>query len=514
MLIPFSRGGRKPIRAKRNAFRPSIESCEARQLLAVAVGFDVGKAASAGEITTGSSVGKAASSGGITTGSSIGYIVDNPAIKTTYSRLSGVLGGPTGHVMDYGRYRRGWVGQDFQNGAIYTDGTTTIAISGAAWSKYKSIGREAGQLGLPIGNGVNYDHYRPKWWGQDFQNGAIYTDGESAVAIGDAAWRKYVAAGRERSVLGLPIGNGVDYGRYRSRWWGQDFQNGAIYTDGASTVLMSGIIWRQYKAMGREGSSLGLPVANFVNYSTILDGWSGQDFQNGGIYSDGMFTVVLGDRALWRLYVQEGRENGPLGLPTSNGFDAGDGLWGQTFQNGVGFTDGKQAFVEPGITPHTATFRDREWKRAYGREIGPVDWAKIGVGVGASIYVKNPAPLWAVLKHDITAQAKALGVSLGIPIGEDLVRQIVFARGQTVLYHGYAFKFGIETQSREFWSATRDGVIREAEDQILDYLTGYATDWIVEADIPVLSDLASEYQQRFGLVDINVSKPYIAWRRA
>jgi hypothetical protein len=34
MLNPFSRHGRKTIRAKRNAFRPDVESCEARQLMA------------------------------------------------------------------------------------------------------------------------------------------------------------------------------------------------------------------------------------------------------------------------------------------------------------------------------------------------------------------------------------------------------------------------------------------------------------------------------------------------
>ena len=201
-------------------------------------------------------------------------------------------------------------------------------------------------------------------------------------------------------------------------------------------------------------------------------------------------------------------------MPTSNGFNAGDGLWGQTFQNGVMFTDGKQAFDAPGITPTTATFRDREWKLAYGREIGPAEWTMVGIGLGASIASANPAPLWAVVRHHIVAQAKALGVSLGIPIGEDLIQKIVFARGQTVVHDGYAFRFGVETESKEFWSAARDGVIREAKDLALDYLTGWATDWIVAKDVPVLSDLANEYQQRFGLVDVNVSKPFIAWRRA
>ena len=334
------------------------------------------------------------------------------------------------------------------------------------------------------------------------------------ISVGDpAALKRYIDLGGEGGTLGEPTTNGVDYGRYRAGWWGQDFQNGTIYTNGSSAVAIGGKAWQKYKEVGREGGALGLPTTNGVDYGRYRAGWWGQDFQNGAIYTDGVVSIAIGDQALWRRYVELGREGGSLGLPTSNGFDAGDGLWGQTFQNGVVFTNGTEAFDAVGITPEAASSHPAEWKRAYGTEIDPVDWAKFGVAVGGSIATANPGPLWLVMQSLIVAQAKALGTSLGFQVGTDLIRQIVQARGQTVTSQGYEFRFGIQTDAREFWSAVKDGVIEEAVDLAKGYATGWTSEWIVEQDVPILSDAVSSFNRAFGLATINVHKPYISWRK-
>ena len=270
---------------------------------------------------------------------------------------------------------------------------------------------------------------------------------------------------------------------------------------------------KRYIDLGGEGGTLGEPTTNGVDYGRYRAGWWGQDFQNGAIYTDGVVSIAIGDQALWRRYVELGREGGSLGLPTSNGFDAGDGLWGQTFQNGVVFTNGTEAFDAVGITPEAASSHPAEWKRAYGTEIDPVDWAKFGVAVGGSIATANPGPLWLVMQSLIVAQAKALGTSLGFQVGTDLIRQIVQARGQTVTSQGYEFRFGIQTDAREFWSAVKDGVIEEAVDLAKGYATGWTSEWIVEQDVPILSDAVSSFNRAFGLATINVHKPYISWRK-
>ena len=399
--------------------------------------------------------------------------------------------------------------------AVWRTSTGKVISVGdpAALKRYIDLGGEGGTLGEPTTNGVDYGRYRAGWWGQDFRNGTIYTNGSSAVAIGGNAWLKYKEIGREKSMLGLPTTNGVDYGRYRAGWWGQDFQNGTIYTNGSSAVAIGGKAWQKYKEVGREGGALGLPTTNGVDYGRYRAGWWGQDFQNGAIYTDGVVSIAIGDQALWRRYVELGREGGSLGLPTSNGFDAGDGLWGQTFQNGVVFTNGTEAFDAVGITPEAASSHPAEWKRAYGTEIDPVDWAKFGVAVGGSIATANPGPLWLVMQSLIVAQAKALGTSLGFQVGTDLIRQIVQARGQTVTSQGYEFRFGIQTDAREFWSAVKDGVIEEAVDLAKGYATGWTSEWIVEQDVPILSDAVSSFNRAFGLATINVHKPYISWRK-
>jgi hypothetical protein len=96
------------------------------------------------------------------------------------------FGAPVGKAADLGARRAGWWGQEYQNGAIYTNGTEFLALSGKAWDKYKETGRESGSLGLPKSNASDYGFRRAGLQYQEFQGGAILTDGvRTALVLGD-----------------------------------------------------------------------------------------------------------------------------------------------------------------------------------------------------------------------------------------------------------------------------------------------------------------------------------------
>ncbi|WP_435011957.1 hypothetical protein P12x_006194 (plasmid) [Tundrisphaera lichenicola] len=154
------------------------------------------------------------------------------------------FGRPIGKNVDYSARRAGWCGQEFENGAIYTNGTDFLAICGKTWAKYKESGREYGVFDLPVGRNVDYGDRRIGWWGQEFQGGEIYNNGTDAVIIGGKTWDNYRENGRESGSLGLPIDNGIDCGIVRPGWVGQHFQNGVIDTNGVEAESFVGQVLR------------------------------------------------------------------------------------------------------------------------------------------------------------------------------------------------------------------------------------------------------------------------------
>ncbi len=170
-----------------------------------------------------------------------------------------------------------------------------------------------------------------------YQGGKIVTSPDhgtrALLAWVDQHWQ---AMGGPRGVMGYPASDRIT--GLRDGGWIQVFANGAV-TDSASTTtqVVFGSMWNQWKALGRENSPLGYPTSG-IQHGLRDSGWI-QTFQR-GCFTDSASTstqAVFG--SMWDQWTASGREDGPLGYPTS-GIQRGlpDSGWVQTFQEGC-FTD-------------------------------------------------------------------------------------------------------------------------------------------------------------------------------
>jgi uncharacterized protein with LGFP repeats len=170
-----------------------------------------------------------------------------------------------------------------------------------------------------------------------YQGGKIVTSPDhgtrALLAWVDQHWQ---AMGGPRGVMGYPASDRIT--GLRDGGWIQVFANGAV-TDSASTTtqVVFGSMWNQWKALGRENSPLGYPTSG-IQRGLRDSGWI-QTFQR-GCFTDSASTstqAVFG--SMWDQWTASGREDGPLGYPTS-GIQRGlpDSGWVQTFQEGC-FTD-------------------------------------------------------------------------------------------------------------------------------------------------------------------------------
>lgn len=168
----------------------------------------------------------------------------------------------------------------------------------------------------------------------NYQGGRIWwTSATGASAMTSFVLERYAEFGGP-AVLGYPTGARTS-GLTDSGWL-QLFQKGAM-VDSASTSTHSvhGYRWTMWVDSGRETGPLRYPVAEVEQ---LPDGWI-QRFQKGCIvYSTATPRAIVHNYA-WAAWVAVGREKGPLGFPTGDrallarGYDQQferGGLWGLT----------------------------------------------------------------------------------------------------------------------------------------------------------------------------------------
>ncbi|HHV22887.1 MAG TPA: L,D-transpeptidase family protein [Propionibacterium sp.] len=265
------------------------------------------------------------------------------AIYATYGSLGwegGTLGRPTSS-----EERGGVAGSRitrFENGIIlWSPSTGARAVYGAILSTYRSLGSEAGVLGLPTSSEFTAGRGARA---VNFQRGVIlWTPATGAHPVYGAIFSNYRAHNFERGVLGLPR-TAERAGARGSRV--QTFDAGRIIwspTTGAHAVY--GSIGVAYTSLGSDGGVMGLPT------SSEFAGRGGSRvsrFQNGIIIwkpATGAFGVrgaILGE------YARQGYEGGSLGAPIGDETPVAGG-WTQDFERGrISLVNGRYSIVRPG----------------------------------------------------------------------------------------------------------------------------------------------------------------------
>ena len=207
-----------------------------------------------------------------------------------------------------------------------------------------------------------------------------------------------------------------------------------------------------------------------------------------------------------------------LGGDDNDILEGGDGS--DLLDGGPGTNDNRSdaydsVVMSPEAIQHAEASAAHEWKYAWGQTIDPVDWTILGIAAGASIWTANPAIIYGVLETKLINQFNSIISQIGMSQEDytNIFREILTAQGSEITVNGYQFKAGFKTESKEFFSATRDGLLEEAENLTIDYIIGVAGDYVVEADIPIVSDTVDFFRTEFGMTDVNIHKPYIAWRK-
>jgi hypothetical protein len=165
-----------------------------------------------------------------------------------------------------------------------------------------------------------------------YQGGAIYwTSGTGAQPVGTLALRAWSAIGGVSGPLGYPT-NASGPGA-RASGWIQLFQGGALAgATGAVVLPVYQPSWAVWVANAREAGALGYPtVSRVANPDGI--GWH-QQFQGGLITASTGTQAVAVAAPIADVWVQNGREGGPLGYPTDIRRSAGT-AWLQLFEHGA-----------------------------------------------------------------------------------------------------------------------------------------------------------------------------------
>ncbi len=130
----------------------------------------------------------------------------------------------------------------------------TVGVDGRAWAvtSANNVFRWNGSQWALVANGLG----RPTgdafeagdgWRAQHFQNGGIYVNGGQVIVIGDKnVWQRYLSLGLEGGALGRPITNGINFGG----WWGHQFENGHLSSNGSQTR----VVYRNGRSLRIEGS--------------------------------------------------------------------------------------------------------------------------------------------------------------------------------------------------------------------------------------------------------------------
>jgi uncharacterized protein with LGFP repeats len=243
---------------------------------------------------------------------------------------SGALGYPVGNPIC--GLRNGGCGQHFERGSIYTSPAGTFVVRPEVQDRWAAQGWENGTLGYPVGD--TFCGLVDVGCGQHFQGGSVYWSlSTGAHVVHPAARTVWSATGWERGPLQYPTGE--QFGGLRNGGWGQQFQNGSIYSSAAGTFDVVGAVKNRWAAQGWENGPLGYPVTS--TYCGLRRGGCGQHFQGGDVYSGPQGTFLVADGgwhgAIQQAWAATGWENGSLGYPVTDTFcGLRDGGCGQHFE--------------------------------------------------------------------------------------------------------------------------------------------------------------------------------------
>jgi LGFP repeat len=202
---------------------------------------------------------------------------------------------------------------------------------GAIEQRYMSIGDQASFLKASTGPNRSVGDSHGGVYGT-YQGGEIYwTSTTGAQPVGWVARRAWGAAGGLSGPLGYPT-NASGAGT-RAGGWIQLFQGGALA--GASATVALPVFqgaWTVWQANGREGGPLGYPIGSKTANTGGL-GWH-QQFQGGFITGSTRTPTLAVYEPIADVWVQNGRELGPLGYPTDIRRTTG-AAWLQLFEHGA-----------------------------------------------------------------------------------------------------------------------------------------------------------------------------------
>jgi uncharacterized protein with LGFP repeats len=260
--------------------------------------------------------------------SSTGAVAVAEYLRKIYARE----GGPKG-CLGYPRRDRvtglrdgGWL-QEFETGALTDSASTaTQSVWGVCWDAWRRDGRENGNLGYPIGPRTALAGGA---WIQMFQTGAI-TDTTSTTpqVVWGVSWDLWRHEGRENGNLGFPTGPRTALG---GGAWIQLFQRGAIIdTPTISPKVVWGAMYTGWVAAGREKGVLGYPTG--PAHATSRGSY--QTFQAGDLWrlgSGAARRVYGGVLSQWKA---AGGATGTYGYPLTDTISS-DGRLTCTFEGGT-----------------------------------------------------------------------------------------------------------------------------------------------------------------------------------
>ncbi|KAA0024645.1 alpha/beta hydrolase-fold protein [Antrihabitans cavernicola] len=230
----------------------------------------------------------------------------------------------------------GGVAQDFRFGQVFSSGTEAHPVGGAISGAYQQNGGPGGPLGLPVSDELGAPDGRGRF--QKFQNGFIYfTPQTGAHAVRGNILAEWAKQGYERGPLGYPVADEIKTPNKDGAV--QGFEIGAMYSSGAGTNAVQGLIMAKYGQMGFEDSWLGFPKTSEVG---VKDFGKFNQFEGGNIYwspLSGAWAIRNGP--MFDAWKSVGYENGRLGFPTGDEFPIPGGVQ-QNFQLGyITVKDGK-----------------------------------------------------------------------------------------------------------------------------------------------------------------------------
>ena len=255
------------------------------------------------------------------------------ASYTAWQRAGGPRGGLGYPTADRRKAKdgKGWL-QPFEKGVTCdSPATTTTYVYGTAYPKWVKLGRETGPLGYPAHDIVRRSDGS---WYQQFQHGAICDSrATSTTSVHGAAYGEWVRQGREGGTLGYPVAEVVV--RPDGVGWSQQFQRGVVCDSKSTfTCCVRGVFLTRWTALGRERGRLGYPRGNHRDGAGQRG--LGQVFTGGELWvlKGGHPVRLVTGRVLAR-WLAQGGTGGRWGYPLSDVTTAADGTQRATFEGGV-----------------------------------------------------------------------------------------------------------------------------------------------------------------------------------